>query len=251
MRGRKTIVNNMLKTPLNMLSHKNGHLHLTIKYKTNIMKIYLNTFASLVNRKSEESLIKAIHTIVEEHDAPFWYSRIRSGVRSFFAEGMNYSILESLVDKLASVVPTSTFQKNDCENSKQAVTKIMRMSFSGLDGKNLVRPTSKSIMFHGIELDVNPDALIIWLDSDGKKHVGAIKSKLKKSVFRQEEAVMISCMLKCYIHTLFPDDIVEDVLCICYDVFRNRFYGPMNYSKNLALAIEFAERIRIMGYYAA
>lgn len=215
------------------------------------MKIYLNTFASLVNRKSEESLTKAIHTIVEEHDAPFWYSRIRPGIRSFFAEGMNHSILESLVDKLASVVPMTTFQKNDCENSKQAVAKIMSMSFSGLEGKNLVRPAAKSIMFHGIELDVNPDALIIWMDADGKKHVGAIKSKLKKSVFRQEEAVMIACMLKRYLHTLFPDDIVEDSLCICYDVFRDRFYGPMNYTKNLALAADYAERICIIDHHAA
>lgn len=215
------------------------------------MKIYLNTFASLVNRKSEESLLKAIHTIVEEHDAPFWYSRIRPGVRRFFAEGLNRRILESLVDKLTSVVPASSFQKNDCENSKQAVAKIMNMSFSGLAGKNLVRTTAKSIMFHGIELDVNPDALIVWVDAEGKTHVGAIKSKLKKSAFRQEEAVMIACMLKRYLHTLFPDDIVEDSLCICYDVFRDRFYGPMNYSKNLALAADFAERIIIMGHNAA
>lgn len=215
------------------------------------MKIYLNTFASLVNKKSEESLLKAIHTIVEEHDAPFWYTRIRSGVRSFFAEGLNRSILESLVDKLARVVPMSTFQKNDCENSKQAVAKIMNMSFSGLQDKNLVRPPAKSIMFHGIELDVNPDALIIWMDAEGRNHVGTIKSKLKKSTFRQEEAVMIACMLKRYLHILFPGDIVEDSLCICYDIFRARFYGPMNYSKNLALAANFAELISITGHHAA
>lgn len=215
------------------------------------MRIYLNTFASLVNRKSEESLAKAIHTIVEEHDAPFWYSRIRPGVRRFFGEGMDYRILEALLDKLAGVVPESTFQKNDCENSKQAVAKIMNMSFSRFDGKNLVRPAVKSIIFHGIELDVNPDALIIWIDTDGTKHVGAIKSKLKKSSFRQDEAIMIACMLKRYLHTLFPDDVVEDSLCMCYDVFRDRFYGPMNYSKNLVLAADFAERISIMDHHAA
>ena len=59
--------------------------------------------------------------MVEEHDAPFWYSRIRSGVKSFFGENLDYGILDSLMVKLDTVVTRTTFQKNDCENSREAV----------------------------------------------------------------------------------------------------------------------------------
>lgn len=215
------------------------------------MKVHLNTFASLVNRKSEGSLLNAILGIVEERRAPFWYSRIRNGVRRFFAENLNYGILASLITKLEGVVPETPFQKNDCANSKLAVEKMMHMSFARFDGKHLCKPAENSILFHGIELDVRPDALLFWGDGEGYKHVGAIKTKLKKTLLRQEEAVMIACLLKHYLMTLFPDHIVEDGYCICYDVFRSKFYGPLQYEKNLALAISYARRIAIMDHHAA
>lgn len=214
-------------------------------------KIYLNSFASLVNKKSEGSLVKAIVGIVESSDAPFWYSRIRPGVRRFFAEGLDGSILESLVIKLDGVVPITTFQKNDCENSKLAIRKMQEMSFERLEGKNLMPATVKSILFHGIELAINPDALLFWMDDKGQNHVGVIKTKLKKSAFRQEEATMIACLLKYYLVTLYPDCIVEDEFCICYDAFRSRFYTAMSYAKNIALAATLAERIAIMDHHAA
>lgn len=214
-------------------------------------KIYLNSFASLVNRKSEGSLVKAIVGIVDNIDAPFWYSRIRPGVRRFFAAGLDESILESLVIKLEGEVPITPFQKKDCENSMLAVRKIQEMSFEMLKGKNLLPPTVKSVLFHGIELAINPDALFFWMDDKGQSHVGVIKTKLKKSAFRQEEATMIACLLKHYLLYLYPDYIVEDEFCICYDAFRSRFYTAMNYVKNIAFAAFLAERIAIMDHHAA
>ena len=207
------------------------------------MKIYLNSFASLLSKRSENSLNNAINGLFKEQNAPFWYSRIRQGVRSFFVENLNYAKLDDLLVKLEGVAPESRFQKNDCENSKQAVRLIQSKSFDLLAGKDMLKPAVKSVSFYGIELDVNPDAIIVWKDREGMFHVGAIKTKLRKSAFRQEEASMIACMLRFYLETLFPDYIVEDEFCICYDAFRSRLYSVRDYTRNLILASGLAQRI--------
>ena len=207
------------------------------------MKIYLNPFASLLSKRSESSLNNAINGLFREHNAPFWYSRIRPGVRAFFVENLNYSKLDELVVKLDGVITESRFQKNDCENSKQAILLIKAKSFDFLAGKNMLKPAVKSVSFYGIELDVNPDAIIVWKDREGMFHVGAIKTKLRKSAFRQEEATMIACMLRFYLETLFPDYIVEDEFCLCYDAFRSKLYSVKDYTKNLILASGLAQRI--------
>lgn len=115
-----------------------------------MIRVYLNRFASLFSIRSEKSLERAIARMVENQEAPFWYSRIRHGVRSFFVENMNYSILDSLLDKLELVVPKTSFQKNDCENSKQVLRMIYEMPFDSLEGKTMLKPAAKSIPFYGI-----------------------------------------------------------------------------------------------------
>ena len=208
-------------------------------------------FASLINSRSESSLNSSIHRIIENHDAPFWYSRIRPGVRSFFAESINFGILDSLLIKLDEVLPQTDFQRKDCENSKLAVRLMQTMSFELLKGKTMLKPAAKSIPFYGIELDVNSDAIIMWKDQQGRYHVGAIKTKLKKTAFREEEATMTACMIKHYLQTLFPKYVVEDEYCICYDAFRSKMYSVKSYTQNLIKASAIAQRIALQAPLAA
>lgn len=206
-------------------------------------RVFLNTFASLLSKRSESSLDNAIDGLFEEHNAPFWYSRIRHGIRSFFVENLNYAKLDELLIKLDEFTPESHFQKYDCANSIQVVQLIKEKSFGILGGKDMLKPEVKTVPFYGIELDVNPDAIIVWKDQDGRFHVGAIKTKLRKSAFRAEEATVIACMLKYYLTSLFPEYIIEDEYCICYDAFRSKFYSVNNYTQNLIKASKIAERI--------
>ena len=215
------------------------------------MKIYLNSFASLINKRSESSLDNAIGSLIEGQDAPFWYSRIRPGVRLFFVENLNYDILDSLLVKLEQFVPKTKFQSLDCENSRQVVLLMETMNFDRLKGKTFIKPAAKSVPFYGIELEVNPDAIIMWKDAHGMFHVGAIKTKLKKSSFKKEEATMIACMIKYFLETLFPEYVVEDDYCICYDAFRSKTYSASNYTKNLIAASALAQRIAMMAPVAA
>lgn len=215
------------------------------------MKIYLNSFASLINKRSESSLENAIGRLLEGQDAPFWYSRIRPGVRSFFVDNLNLNILNSLLVKLDQLVPETKFQRLDCENSRQVVLLMKTMDFGRFIGQTFIKPAAKSVPFYGIELEVNPDAIIMWKDAQDMFHVGAIKTKLKKSAFKKEEATMIACIIKYYLETLFPEYVVEDDYCICYDAFRSKMYSSNNYTKNLIVASALAQRIAMMTPAAA
>ena len=214
--------------------------------------IYLGTFASLVNKKSERSLVNAIKGIIDNDDSfAFWYNYIRSGVKRFFAMHCDFGILNVLQDKLFEDKPVTNFQRNNCENSKLAIQHIKSMSYEMFDGKDMSAPTEKSISFHGIELNINPDAIITWQDKGGKTHVGAIKTKLKKTPFRPEEGTMTACLIQYYLTTVYPDYIVESDYCICFDAFRRKFYTSKNYDINISTAVSIAEKIAAMGEVAA
>ena len=216
-------------------------------------RLYLNSFASLANKRNEKSLMNAINKMVatDNDTTVFWYSRIRPGVKSFFVRDCDYGILDGLLNKLSHIVPQTSFQKNDIENSKQAIQLMKGMSFKLLEGKNMIQPTDKCIPFYGIELFVNPDAIISWEDKKGVKHFGAIKTKIKKGPFNHIEGTTIACILQYYLTVLYPDCVVEPDYCICFDVFRRNFFTSKNYNQNIHLAASLANRIAAAGEAAA
>ena len=213
--------------------------------------IYVGSLASLVNKKSEESLVNAIKKIIKNDAFVIWYNYIRRSVKQFFVEHCDMRILDSLMEKLSKEVALTDFQRNNCENSKLALQHIKSMPFDLFDGKDMAAPTEKSIAFHGIELNINPDAIITWQGKDGKTHVGAIKTKLKKGVFRPDEGTITACLIQYYLSIVYPDYIVEPDYCICFDAFRRKFYTSKNYDINISTAVSIAEKIAAMGDVAA
>lgn len=62
---------------------------------------------------------------------------------------------------------------------------------------------------------------------------------------------MIACMIKYYLQTLFPEYIVEDKYCICYDAFRSKMYSVKSYTQNLIKVSAIAQRIALQAPLAA
>lgn len=213
--------------------------------------IYVGSLASLVNKRSEESLVNAIKKIVRNDAFVIWYNYIRRSVKQFFVEHCDMRILDALMEKLSKEVMLTDFQRNNCENSKLALQHIKSMTFDLFEGKDMAAPTEKAIAFHGIELNINPDAIITWQGKDGKTHVGAIKTKLKKGAFRPDEGTMTACLIQYYLTIIYPDYIVEPDYCICFDAFRRKFYTSKNYDINISTAASIAEKIAAMGDVAA
>lgn len=214
--------------------------------------IYIGSLASLISKRSEESLANAIKKIIKNDEAFVpWYNYIRRSVKQFFVKHCDLGILDAIMENLSKVVALTDFQRNNCENSKLAVQHIKSMSYGLFDGKDMAAPTEKAIAFHGIELNINPDAIITWHGKDGKTHVGAIKAKLKKTAFRPDEGTMTACLIQYYLTIVYPDYIVEPDYCICFDAFRRKFYTSKNYDINISTAASIAEKIAAMGDVAA
>ncbi len=214
--------------------------------------IYVGSLASLIRKRSEESLVNAIRKIIKKDEVFVpWYNYIRRSLKQFFVKHCDLSILDALIEKLSKEVAITDFQRNNCENSKLAVQHIKSMSYELFDGKDMAAPTEKLIAFHGIELNINPDAIITWQGKDGKTHVGAIKTKLKKGVFRPDEGTMTACLIQYYLTVIYPDYVVVPDYCICFDAFRRKFYTSKNYDINISTAALIAEKIAAMGDVAA
>ena len=214
--------------------------------------IYLGSFATLVNKKSEKSLINAIKEMLDDNDfGAIWYNYIRSGVKQFIINHFDKAILDNLLYKLSLDKRNKPSQIKTREISREAVLLMKNVSYDMFEGKDMSEPLEKSISFYGIELNINPNAIITWQDQDGAIHVGAIKTKLKKSPLRLEEGTMIACILQYYLTMIFPDYVVEPDYCICFDVFRRKFITSKNYSMNVARAASIADIIASMGDVAA
>ena len=64
--------------------------------------IYLGSFATLVNKKSEKSLLNAIKGILDDNDfGALWYNYIRYGVKHFILNHFDKAILDKLLYKLS------------------------------------------------------------------------------------------------------------------------------------------------------
>ena len=214
--------------------------------------IYLGSFATLVNKKSEKSLINAIKDILDDNNfGAIWYSFIRNGVKQFIINHFDKNILDNLLYNLSLAKPEKPSQIKNRDISREAVQLMKTISYDLFEGKDMSEPPEKSISFHGIELNINPNAIITWQDVDGATHVGAIKTKIKKTALRLEEATMIACMLQYYLTVFYPDYIVEPDYCICFDVFRRKFITSKNYSMNVVRAASIADKIASMGEVAA
>ena len=67
--------------------------------------IYVGSLASLVNKRSEESLVNAIRKIIKKDEVFVpWYNYIRRSVKQFFVQHCDLSILDALIEKLSQVV---------------------------------------------------------------------------------------------------------------------------------------------------
>ena len=107
------------------------------------------------------------------------------------------------------------------------------------------------LLINGIHVHVVTDATLSWLDADGVEHVGTIRTKFKKGNFPRESAELAACLLFKALEVAHPKTIVDPLLCLCFDPFRQRFVPALNLDRNMARAEEIARMIASRGDLAA
>ena len=217
-------------------------------------QLSLFSFVELISIRSEDSrLLKYRKKILEDLD-PICipYKRIRPGICKFLRDGFDKDVILGTMEDINLWVPDSKRSKAEKENSLLALRNIILMSFP--DYKGLIvrhRPASFLFKIAGITLKVSYDALISYNDKDGKQHVGAIKTKLKKEGFTYEDAEISSCLLFKALQRQFPGAVVEKDMCFCFNPFSMRMIVAKNVEANYLKAMKVAIKLSGVGDVAA
>lgn len=214
----------------------------------------LFSFVELIGIRSEDSrVLKYQKKMLEDLDpVRVPYKRIRPGICKFLRDGFDRGVILDTIENIALLKPETNRSKTEKENSLLALRNILLMSFPDY-GSILVRhrPESYLLKIAGITIKVSYDALISYTGIDGKRHVGAIKTKLKKEGFTYEDAEMSSCLLFKTLKKQFPDAVVEKEMCFCFNPFTMRMIAAKNVDANYLKAVEVAIKLSGVGDVAA
>ena len=212
-------------------------------------------FADLAKHRRPEMLERKIEQILSAKEDSFpsylHYRLIRDWVKNYLSHAMDASILEDAVVYLESFSSPSEFMRRTVPNCLLAIQHIQEMKMPPFAGITFSAGEKIDLLVGGVHVHVVTDATLSWLDADGIEHVGTIKTKFKKGNFPRESAEMAACLLVKAEEVAHPKAIIDPLLCLCFDPFRQRFVPAMNMDRNMARAEEIARMIASRGDLAA
>lgn len=210
-----------------------------------MFQISFFTFVDLTQIRRLETLERRIERLshAERDSIPIHYPLIRSGIKRYCFTGFDPDVLDALRKRVADYVPVTKFEQNEKENCLMAISLAQSMLIPSFPNVSFEKGETIDLQLGGIILHVVTEARLSWTDAKGVLHIGAIKSKIKKSNYSRESAEMAACLLAKAMMVKHPEAIVDPHLCLCYDVFRQRIASASNLSKNLEEAIRIAEKI--------
>lgn len=210
-------------------------------------------FVDLTRFRSRESLERGLERLLSEDGGspPIHYALIRPGVKKYISRGFDQVVLDELHARVSAYEPYSSFTENEKTNSLLAIELMRSMEVPHVKGISFERGVTIVLPFGGIILRIALDAVLIWVDDNGIKHVGSIKAKIKKGTFLRESGEMAACLIAVALKFQYPDAVVDPHLCYCYDLFRQRLIPALNMRANLDLAMRVAEWIASIGDLAA
>jgi hypothetical protein len=218
-----------------------------------MFKISLFDFVTLTQVRREETLERRIERLLggDAESPPIRYSLIRKRIAEYCFTGFNPEVLDALQKRVEDYVPTTKFQRDEKANCQMAIRLAQTMLRPVFPGISFERGETIDLHLGGVVIHVVTDAVLSWTDSDGVKHVGAIKSKIRKSDYPREYAEMAACLLVKAMRAKHPDAVVNPQRCFCFDVFRQRLVPANNLERNLDDALRVAEMFSPRGDIAA
>ena len=216
--------------------------------------ISLFSFVDLISIRSEESRKRRYQKLMQDELDPTFtpYKHIRPGISKFLRDGFDMSVIEdTLVRNVLAWNPETKRAKAEKDNSLLALRNILSMLFPSLPGVRFEHRSSYIFMFAGLPLKVSYDVFLSFRDKDGKYHLGAIKTKLKKDGFMTEDAEMAACLMYKALQQQFPNAIIERNLCLCFTPFTKRMIAANNVESNYAKALAIARLLSGTGGVAA
>ena len=159
-----------------------------------------------------------------------WYQQAKAAIRNYLKNVNDESPIVEAVNSIRSKTSTSKRQVTDQKVSLEALDKLRTLRVPRLLRilkYKLIKPDSKKISYGDVDVIIAPD-LVIQAKYRGKTIYGAVKIHIcKTKPFDPQQAKYVSALLYNYLtrEVAQPGEIVNPELCICLDVFSDRFYS--------------------------
>lgn len=182
-----------------------------------------------------------------------YYQLPKARIKKAMANKGNIQPVLDGINELKGRTPTKQRQINDRIVSLDAMQRFVSMQIPSLlkdyDYKVLKNIESKSTFIRGVEVIISPD-LIIEIEINGKKYLGAIKTHISKgNAFDYKQQSYVASMLQKYLKTEIAKngELVLPELCISIDVFGSGIVtSPEDISAKIRDIEVMCEEIRIM-----
>lgn len=151
--------------------------------------------------------------------------------------------LEPILEGIQELIlrkPEKPRQANDRMVSLEAMKRFINLRLPDLlcnvPHEVVKKVKIKSIILNGVEIIISPD-VIIRLELDGKKYIGAVKIHISKNnVFDNEQSRYISSLIFKYLKDVIAkegEEVLEE-LCLSIDVFGDKVISvPKNVPNTL------------------
>lgn len=206
-------------------------------------ELSLFSFVDLTNVRSDDAkVLKYRKMLLDEMDPRFTpYKHIQPGIRKFIRDRFDVTVIRQTLENVLSWNPDSPKSRSEKENSILALMFILSMDYPNCQGIQFEKCPSFVYSLAGLKISMAYDVVLSYWDQNNKRHVGAIKLKLKKNGFSFEEAEMATSLLAKSLEQHYPDAFVEPGMCYCFNPFQRRFYSAVNIEQNYVRALSVAK----------
>ena len=169
-----------------------------------------------------------------------WYQLAKARIKKVIANKGDIKPVLDGIEELKRRTVTKKRQVNDRIVSLDALQRFVSFQIPSLlknyDYKVLKNVESKSIFIKGVEVIVSPD-LIIEIDIDNKKYLGALKTHISKGKkFDRKQQLYVATALHKYLESEVAKngEIVLPELCLSIDIFGEGIVtSPVNISDKI------------------
>lgn len=170
------------------------------------------------------------------------YRTVKSVLPKFFIKNFDKEILIDAIERLQRGDQSTTWKRNNVENSILALRHFIAMNFpkefEKIRCQFFTKLACKECFLNGVVVRVAPDVVFRW-GTNGQKFIGGIRFHIGKTKpLANNVARLRASMLSYYLREIIAEDdeIVNNEFCFCVDIIHeNIVIAPKDISLDITL----------------
>lgn len=178
------------------------------------------------------------------------YRTVKTVLPKFFLQGFDKSLLTDAIERLQKGDQSTSWRKNNIENSILALRHFIDMNFpkefKKIKCQFITKLACKECYLNGVIVRVAPDVIFRWT-ADGQQFIGGIRFHIGKTkALPNNMARLRASMLSHYLREVVAEDdeIVSNDYCFCVDIIHDNIVtAPKDTSWDISILSKACEEI--------